>query len=282
MPPDLLQFSDRQVPRYTSYPTAVQFVDEVGGSTYAEWLAALPAKVPLSIYLHVPFCTELCLYCGCHTTVVHKYTPVAAYADLLEREISLVGRHLGERRRVVHMHWGGGTPTMLRPRDFARLSAALRRTFSVASDCEIAIEIDPRTLTHEAVLALKEGGVTRASVGVQDFEPRVQKAVGRVQSFEQTARAVDWLRDVGIVNINLDLMYGLPYQTAEISRRDRAALARAPTQSHCFVRLCPRPVDEAASEVAAGSGVTWRERALRAESGRGGRTEASRISADWT
>ena len=107
MPPDLLQFSDRQVPRYTSYPTAVQFVDDVGGSTYAEWLSELATDTLLSIYLHVPFCTELCLYCGCHTTVVHKYTPVAAYADLLEHEISLVGGHLGDRRRVVHMHWGG-------------------------------------------------------------------------------------------------------------------------------------------------------------------------------
>jgi oxygen-independent coproporphyrinogen-3 oxidase len=235
MPEDLLQFFDRRVPRYTSYPTAVQFVDEVGGSTYAEWLAALPAKVPLSIYLHVPFCTELCLYCGCHTTVARTYSPVAAYADLLEREISLVGRHLGERRCVVHMHWGGGTPTMLRPRDFARLSDALRRTFSVASDCEIAIEIDPRTLTHEAVLALKEGGVTRASVGVQDFEPQVQKAVGRVQSFEQTSRAVDWLRDAGIVNINLDLMYGLPYQTAEtVAATARRALGLDPDRIALF------------------------------------------------
>ncbi len=234
MPEDLLQFFDRRVPRYTSYPTAVQFVDEVGGSTYAEWLAALPTKVPLSIYLHVPFCTELCLYCGCHTTVARTYSPVAAYADLLEREISLVGRHLGERR-VVHMHWGGGTPTMLRPRDFARLSDALRRTFSVASDCKIAIEIDPRTLTHEAILALKDGGVTRASVGVQDFEPQVQKAVGRVQSFEQTARAVDWLRDAKIVNINLDLMYGLPYQTVEtVSATARRALALDPDRIALF------------------------------------------------
>ncbi len=131
---DPTEFSDRRIPRYTSYPTAVQFVPEVGNSTYAAWLAALP-DVPVSLYLHVPFCAELCLYCGCHTTVVRKYAPVAAYADLLEREIALVGEHLGGRRRVVHVHWGGGTPTMLEPKDFARLSAALRRTFSLASDC---------------------------------------------------------------------------------------------------------------------------------------------------
>jgi len=226
MPADLLQFSDRRIPRYTSYPTAVQFVAEVDGSTYAGWLAALPVEVPVSIYLHVPFCAELCLFCGCHTTVVRKYTPVAAYADLLEREIALVGRHLGDRRPVVHVHWGGGTPTMLLPGDFARLTDALRRTFSFARDCEIAIEIDPRTLTREVVLALKDGGVTRASLGVQDFEPRVQKAVGRVQSFEQTARTADWLRKAGIANINLDLMYGLPYQTVEtVAATARRSLA---------------------------------------------------------
>jgi len=235
MPPDLLQFSDRQVPRYTSYPTAVQFGDDVGGSAYAEWLSELPADTLVSIYLHVPFCAELCLYCGCHTSVARTYSPVAAYADLLEREISLVGRHLGDSRRVMSMHWGGGTPTMLRARDFTRLTEALRRTFAVAADCEIAIEIDPRTLTAETVLALKDARVTRASLGVQDFEPRVQKAVGRVQSFEQTARAVDWLRDAGIVNINLDLMYGLPYQTAEtVAATARRALGLDPDRIALF------------------------------------------------
>ena len=232
---DFSQFSDRQIPRYTSYPTAAQFVAEVDGSTYAEWLSALPADAPLSIYLHVPFCAELCLYCGCHTTVVRKYSPVAAYADLLEREIALVDRHLGDRRRVVHVHWGGGTPTMLLPRDFTRLTDALRRTFSVATDCEVAIEIDPRTLTRAAVVALKDGGVTRASLGVQEFEVQVQKAVGRVQSFEQTARAVDCLRSAGIANINLDLMYGLPYQTVETAAATaRRSLALDPDRIALF------------------------------------------------
>ena len=232
---DFLQFSDRRIPRYTSYPTAVQFIAEVDGSTYAEWLAALPADVPLSIYLHVPFCAELCLYCGCHTTVVRKYTPVAAYADLLEREIALVGRHLGNRRPVRHVHWGGGTPTILRPEDFARLTQALRQTFSIARDCEIAVEVDPRTFTREAVLALKDGGVTRASLGVQDFDPRVQKAVSRVQSFEQTARTADWLRAAGIANINLDLMYGLPYQTVEtVAATARHSLALDPDRIALF------------------------------------------------
>jgi oxygen-independent coproporphyrinogen-3 oxidase len=200
----------------------------VDGSSYAEWLSALPAGVSVSIYLHVPFCAELCLYCGCHTTVVRKYTPVAAYADLLEREIALVGWHLGDRRPVRHVHWGGGTPTMLLPGDFARLTDALRQTFSIESDCEFAVEIDPRTLTREMVCALKDGGVTRASLGVQDFDPRVQKAVRREQSFEQTACTVDWLRKAGIAKINLDLMYGLPYQTVEtVADTARRSLALA-------------------------------------------------------
>lgn len=235
MPAELLQFLDRRIPRYTSYPTAVQFVADVDGSTYTEWLAALPANVPVSIYLHVPFCSELCFYCGCHTTVARNYTPVAAYVDLLEREITLVGRYLGDRRRVVHVHWGGGTPTMLQPRDFARLTEALRRTFTFATDCEIAIEIDPRTLTRDVVFALREGGVTRASLGVQDFDPRVQKAVGRVQSFEQTARTADWLRNARIVHINLDLMYGLIYQTVEtVAETARRSLALNPGRIALF------------------------------------------------
>jgi len=135
----------------------------------------------------------------------------------------------------VHVHWGGGTPTMLLPRDFTRLMDALRRTFFVARDCDIAIEIDPRTLTSDAVLALRDGGVTRASLGVQDFDPRVQEAVGRVQSFEQTARAVDWLRKAGIASINLDLMFGLPYQTVEtVDATVRRSLALDPDRIALF------------------------------------------------
>lgn len=223
---DFAHFSLRRAPRYTSYPTAMQFVGAVDGSSYAEWLAALPEELALSIYLHVPFCAELCLYCGCHTTVVRNYNPVAAYADLLEREIALVGRYLGDRRTMAHVHWGGGTPTMLSPRDFARLTDALRRTFAIATDCETAVEIDPRRLSREQVSALRDAGVTRASLGVQDFDPQVQKAVRREQSFEQTAGSVDWLRRAGIANINLDLMYGLPYQTVEtVAATARRSLA---------------------------------------------------------
>jgi oxygen-independent coproporphyrinogen-3 oxidase len=208
----LLEHLERRLPRYTSYPTAVQFRSDINASVYEDWLAALPPDETISIYIHVPFCTELCLYCGCHTTVARGYTAVAAYVDLLEREITLIGQITG-RRKINHIHWGGGTPTIVAPRDFLRVTATLEAKFRFMPQTELAIEIDPRTLTREHITALARAGITRASLGVQDFEPRVQAAVRRIQSFEQTARAIDWLRDVGIESINLDLMYGLPHQT---------------------------------------------------------------------
>jgi oxygen-independent coproporphyrinogen III oxidase len=215
MDADLLQFLDRRIPRYTSYPTAVQFGGEVDQAVYRNWLTALSPEYPVSIYVHVPFCAELCLYCGCHTTVARRYAPVAAYVDLLEREITLVGGQLGVRRKAIHVHWGGGTPTMLSAPDFQRIMRALRTIAAIGTDCETVIEIDPRTLKRDMVPMLADAGITRASLGVQDFNERVQGAVGRVQSFEQTARAATWLRQAGIANINLDLMYGLPYQSLD-------------------------------------------------------------------
>jgi oxygen-independent coproporphyrinogen III oxidase len=235
MRPNVLQFLDKRIPRYTSYPTAFQFDTNVDAATYEEWLTDLPPELPLSIYFHVPFCKELCLYCGCHTTAARRYSPVAVYADLLEREIGLIGRHMPGRRDVVHVHWGGGTPTILTAQDFERLMTALNRAFQFATDCEVAIEIDPRSVTHVLVKALASLGVTRASLGVQDFDERVQKAVGRLQSFEVTARTAEWLRAAGIRNINLDLMYGLPYQTVEsVTSTIRRALALDPDRIALF------------------------------------------------
>ncbi|MFZ0421402.1 MAG: oxygen-independent coproporphyrinogen III oxidase [Xanthobacteraceae bacterium] len=209
---DLLKHLERRVPRYTSYPTAVQFGPEVKAASYQAWLADLPADTPLSFYLHIPFCAELCLYCGCNTTVVRRYDPVAAYVALLEREIEMVGAIVG-KRSIANLHWGGGTPTILAPQDFLRLTATLRDRFSFAPDAELAVEIDPRTMTRGHASVLAQIGITRASLGVQDFDERVQRAVGRIQSVEQTARVVQWCRDAGIGGINLDLIYGLPHQT---------------------------------------------------------------------
>ncbi|MGA2894418.1 MAG: oxygen-independent coproporphyrinogen III oxidase [Xanthobacteraceae bacterium] len=212
MQPNFLKYLERRVPRYTSYPTAVQFGPEVSAAGYADWLADLPGGAPLSLYVHVPFCAELCFYCGCNTTVVRRYEPVAAYVKLLEREIAMVGA-IVKSRGVGNMHWGGGTPTMLAVPDFTKVMEGLRAQFDFAPDAELAIEIDPRTITRDYTLALAQLGINRASLGVQDFDEQVQRTVGRMQSAEQTAHVVDWFREAGVNGINLDLMYGLPFQT---------------------------------------------------------------------
>ncbi len=234
MEPHLVKYLEQRIPRYTSYPSAVQFGAHVDARAYERWLVALPDKEPISLYIHVPFCAALCLYCGCHTSVVNDYAPVASYAELLEREISLIGNLVG-RRTLNHIHWGGGTPTILSPADFLRVTETLRTHFTVAPGAELAIEIDPRRLTRAHVAGLAAAGINRASLGVQDFEPSVQRAVQRLQSFRQTAQAAEWLRDAGIGCINLDLMYGLPYQTvATVASTAEQALRLEPDRLALF------------------------------------------------
>jgi oxygen-independent coproporphyrinogen-3 oxidase len=235
MNPELLAKYDRPVPRYTSYPTAPHFHDGIGRHDYREWLAELPSDVRLSLYLHVPFCHELCWYCGCHTTVARRYHPVAEYRDLLLREIDLVGATIGGRRPVRHIHFGGGTPTMLAPDDLRLLGGRLRARFDLEDAAEFAVEIDPRRLTRETVDALAATGVNRASLGVQDVNPEVQLAINRWQPFTVVERAVDWLRTAGIDGINFDLMYGLPRQTtARVRASVDAALALRPPRVALF------------------------------------------------
>ncbi len=218
MRPDLIaRYSDQRLPRYTSYPTAPHFSPAVGPETYAAWLAATPAGTPASLYVHVPFCRRMCWYCGCNTAVTLKDEPIAAYGELLRSEIAMIRDHLGKRLPAVHLHFGGGTPTILAPGLFASVMADLHAAFHIGHDAELAIEIDPRTLTHSMVLAMAEAGINRASLGVQSLDPAVQKAINRVQSYAQTARAVAWLRAAGIGGINLDLIYGLPHQTVASS-----------------------------------------------------------------
>src|SRR5690349_1939795 len=219
MTPELIARYDQRVPRYTSYPTAPHFKPDVTADTYASWLADLEPDRPVSLYLHVPVCAELCLYCGCNTAVTRSYKAVAAYVDCLEREIDLVARHLPGRMAVSHVHWGGGTPTILSPDDLRRISRHLGEAFEIRQDAEIAVEIDPRTITPEHVKALTASGLNRASLGVQDFDPRVQETIRRVQSFEQTALVASWLREAGVSGLNLDLMYGLPYQSVRSVKR---------------------------------------------------------------
>jgi oxygen-independent coproporphyrinogen-3 oxidase len=212
---DTLGAHRHRLPRYTSYPTAPHFTAAVGARTYAAWLRETPAGEPISLYLHVPFCPELCLYCGCNTTVANRYAPIAAYVDLLEQEIAFVAEHLGAARPVSHIHWGGGTPTILSRSDLLRIMDRLRSSFDIQRDAEIAIEIDPRRADSEVTETLAAIGVSRASLGVQDFNEDVQRTVNRVQPYETTALVVDRLRQAGIASLNFDLMYGLPLQTTE-------------------------------------------------------------------
>ncbi|MGB8276178.1 MAG: oxygen-independent coproporphyrinogen III oxidase [Alphaproteobacteria bacterium] len=213
--PEILVKYDTRVPRYTSYPTAPHFTPAVGTDVYRTWLGEIGDSAALSLYLHVPFCSKLCWYCGCHTTIVHGYEPVLAYRDLLLREIDLAADAMRARPRVVHIHWGGGTPTILKGPDFVAVIERIRRRFEGAAEAETAVETDPRCLSPEMIEAMGQAGVTRASLGVQDFRREVQVAVNRIQSFEQTAHAVAQLRAAGVHDINIDLIYGLPHQTAE-------------------------------------------------------------------
>jgi oxygen-independent coproporphyrinogen III oxidase len=206
-------YGQEHLPRYTSYPTAPHFSAAVGPDTYAEWLKAIPRNACVSLYLHVPFCRAMCWYCGCHTSIARRDEPIAVYASALRCEIDLVSRQIGRRLRVGHVHFGGGTPTIMAPEAFADLIGSIRHSFFVRPSAEIAVEIDPRGLTPEMIEALAYGGVNRASLGVQSFDPAVQRAINRVQSFDVTAAATAGLRRAGITGINFDLIYGLPHQT---------------------------------------------------------------------
>jgi len=203
---------DEAVPRYTSYPTAPHFHAGITGQTVREWIGAIPNGDQLSLYLHVPFCDRLCWFCACHTKQTRQYDPVAAYVTSLCREIGSVGALVDGRASVRAIHFGGGSPTMLAPADMHRLGDALRQAFVLAPDVEISVEIDPNDMTVDRLDALAAIGMTRASLGVQDFDPKVQAAINREQSFESTRAVVDGLRARGVGSVNLDLLYGLPHQ----------------------------------------------------------------------
>lgn len=206
-----LAYAARNVPRYTSYPTAPHFTDEVEGPVYARWLEDVPAEAALSLYLHVPYCRSICYYCGCHTKAALRDEPVRAYAATLRREIDLVLERLGGGR-LVHIHWGGGTPSILSPDDFLGLVDRIREGFSWSDDIEHAMELDPRSITPQLVDMLRQGGINRINLGVQDFNPDVQLAIGRWQPYELVVDKVEFLRGAGLERIGFDLMYGLPHQ----------------------------------------------------------------------
>ncbi|OYV36056.1 MAG: oxygen-independent coproporphyrinogen III oxidase [Rhodospirillales bacterium 20-64-7] len=226
---------DGRMPRYTSYPTAPHFSAAVGPADYESWLADLPRDAALSLYVHVPFCDRLCLYCGCNTAVVRQESARRAYAETLMLEIAMVAARLGRRARVTAVHWGGGTPTTLPGDVLIAVMDEIRLYFEVPATAEIAIELDPTAFTPEICGALRHMGVTRASLGVQDFDPAVQAAIGRAQSLAQTLDCAAQLRRIGVAGLNLDLIYGLPNQTvASVARTAVQALTLQPDRLAVF------------------------------------------------
>jgi oxygen-independent coproporphyrinogen-3 oxidase len=215
----LEKYATSSVPRYTSYPTAPHFVSEFPESVYRGWLAQLDQDEPISLYLHVPFCKQMCWYCGCNMKLASRYEPVATYFQHLLDEVDMVADAMPGRMPVAHLHFGGGTPTVLDPEDLATLMALIADRFRLVENAELAIESDPRTLTDAMVDKIGAIGFTRASFGVQEFDPKVQEAINRIQPPEMVENAMDRFRSVGVNKLNFDLIYGLPYQTAEDLRR---------------------------------------------------------------
>ena len=208
-------FEGARVPRYTSYPTAPHFSAKIGADDYREWLGGLTGGERVSLYLHVPFCHQLCWYCGCNTTVTRNPGRIDRYAGYLMRELDLVAAALPVRPVLSHLHWGGGTPTTLGNRQLTDLMKRVQEVFTFEADAEIAIEIDPRTFDGRDIGALAGAGFNRVSIGVQTFDPQVQEAINRVQDFACVERAVAGLRGAGIDNISMDLLYGLPHQSVD-------------------------------------------------------------------
>lgn len=199
------------VPRYTSYPTAAEFGDSVGRPELEQALAAIEPGQPISLYLHIPYCHEICWYCGCNTGAANKAQRLESYLDALHEEIGLVAARLGGRGRVQRIAFGGGSPNAISPAQFAALLAKVRGAFD-AANALLSIELDPRSLDAPWYEAIAAAGIRRASLGVQTFDPKVQRAIGRIQPEAGIRTAVDGLRRAGVRSLNFDLMYGLPYQ----------------------------------------------------------------------
>ena len=213
---DLVKKYNVPGPRYTSYPPATKFTESV---TWDQVSAKIEEnnRVPrdLSVYFHIPFCETLCWFCGCTTVITRNHDRGRDYVDYLAKEVATMAPRLNAERKVVQLHFGGGSPTFLRPDEIRRLGEIIHRHFTFSPDLEASVEVDPRRLTREHLVALREIGFNRASMGVQDFNPDVQEAIHRIQPRELTQQAMDWMRELGYRSINLDLIYGLPRQTPE-------------------------------------------------------------------
>jgi oxygen-independent coproporphyrinogen-3 oxidase len=218
---DLIRKYSIAGPRYTSYPPATKFVEDVDPQEIERAIADdnFPGAGPVSLYFHIPFCASHCWYCGCNTIVTKRHDAASAYVDDISLEVAQMAARMNHRRPVTQVHFGGGTPTYLTPEELARLGMMIHENFHLDLDCEFSVEIDPRRLTSDHIEALQVIGANRASIGVQDTNPEVQLAIHRWQPHELNVRAVAWLRDAGFESINVDLIYGLPRQTPELFAR---------------------------------------------------------------
>ncbi|MHA7872834.1 MAG: radical SAM protein, partial [Hyphococcus sp.] len=207
------KYAISRAPRYTSYPSALHFTDSVGQKELAAKLKTVPLYQPLSIYAHVPFCKQLCWYCGCNMRVENNYRRALDYVEALIGEIRLLGSYLNGSGRTANIHFGGGSPNYLSPDDLGRILAAIELELGLTDDARLAIELDPRLVREGDIAQLVAHGFSRMSLGVQDFDPDVQKAINRVQSFEMIEACVSDMRQAGVNDVSFDLLYGLPKQT---------------------------------------------------------------------
>ncbi len=203
----------KRLPRYTSYPTALEF-GPLDAGTHDKWLKTLPICEPVSLYFHIPFCEKLCWFCGCFTTISNKYDPVEKFLETLKQEIRQTAVKTG-RLHVSHIHFGGGSPSMLKPDDFLSLMDVVAECYNLDHVNEFAIEIDPRTVDRDKINAYAKAGVNRVSLGIQDFNENTQQSINRIQPVSLIERVMTDFKDAGITKINFDLVYGLPYQTVE-------------------------------------------------------------------
>ncbi len=220
---------DAKVPRYTSYPTSPHFNKTVGPSEFSEWISAVPAGGEISLYLHVPFCRRLCWFCACRTQGTQSAEPVRAYSEVLLAELGLLKAQLAPDVKLSRLHWGGGTPTLMPADMIRRIAEAIFDAVPMAEGAEFSVEIDPNEIDAERLDALAASGMNRASIGVQDFDPKIQAVIGREQSYQVTKQAVDMIRARGVQSLNADILYGLPHQdTATITRSVEQLLTLTP------------------------------------------------------
>lgn len=204
---------DAKVPRYTSYPTAPHFGQTVGADRFSDWISAIPTGGAISLYLHVPFCRRLCWFCACRTQGTQSNAPVAAYLETLKTELALLGQRLPEGVTLSRLHWGGGTPTLLKPAMMRELAEAIFAVVPMGPDAEFSVEIDPNEIDAARLDTLAAAGMNRASIGVQDFDDEIQQTIGRIQSYDITRQAVEMIRAHGIESLNADILFGLPHQS---------------------------------------------------------------------